>query len=114
MKEMETEAREHLNLALYNFNKMTVIDEEGIENNQVIANQRPIPMSNKLISAEQEFRSIKNMHNTASGFYPQRFGDRIPTRGEMQSRGGRATLITSAQGKRVGSRVDNSLGRIKQ
>lgn len=54
------------------------------------------------------------MHNTASGFYPQRFGDRIPTRGDTQSRGGRANLITSAQGKRVGSRVDNSLGRIKQ
>lgn len=30
-KEMETEAREHLNLAQYNFNKMAVIDEEGIE-----------------------------------------------------------------------------------
>ena len=26
--EMETEAREHLNLANYNFNKMAVIDEE--------------------------------------------------------------------------------------
>jgi hypothetical protein len=36
--EMESEAREHLNLALYNFNKMTVIDEEGIENNQINAN----------------------------------------------------------------------------
>jgi hypothetical protein len=35
---METEAREHLNLALYNFNKMAVIDEEGIENNQNHAN----------------------------------------------------------------------------
>jgi hypothetical protein len=33
LSEMETEAREHLNLALYNFNKMAVIDEEGIENN---------------------------------------------------------------------------------
>ena len=32
----------------------------------------------------------------------------------MQSRGGRTNLITSAQGKRVSSRVDNSLGRIKQ
>lgn len=30
-KEMESEAREHLNLAQYNFNKMAVIDEEGIE-----------------------------------------------------------------------------------
>jgi len=30
---MESEAREHLNLALYNFNRMAVIDEEGIENN---------------------------------------------------------------------------------
>lgn len=33
LSEMENEAREHLNLALYNFNKMAVIDEEGIENN---------------------------------------------------------------------------------
>lgn len=39
--EMETEAREHLNLALYNFNKMAVIDEEGIENNQAHANKKP-------------------------------------------------------------------------
>lgn len=38
---METEAREHLNLALYNFNKMAVIDEEGIENNQAHANKKP-------------------------------------------------------------------------
>lgn len=38
VSEMETEAREHLNLALYNFNKMAVIDEEGIENNQNHAN----------------------------------------------------------------------------
>ena len=28
---METEAREHLNLAQYNFNNMPVIDEEGAE-----------------------------------------------------------------------------------
>ena len=30
---MENEAREHLNLAHYNFNRMAVIDEEGIESN---------------------------------------------------------------------------------
>ena len=28
---MESEAREHPNLAQYNFNKMAVIDEEGVE-----------------------------------------------------------------------------------
>ena len=56
MSEMETEAREHLNLALYNFNKMAVIDEEGIENNQVQSNQKPAPKNTQLISAEQEFR----------------------------------------------------------
>jgi len=27
--QMENEAREHLNLAHYNFNRMAVIDEEG-------------------------------------------------------------------------------------
>jgi len=32
-KEMENDVREHLNLAHYNFNRMAVIDEEGIENN---------------------------------------------------------------------------------
>jgi hypothetical protein len=84
---METEAREHLNLALYNFNKMAVIDEEGIENNQNHANSNyggntRQGYKNRLISAEQEFRQIKNMHNTANGFYPNRFGDRIPTRGD--------------------------------
>ena len=31
-KEMENDVREHLNLAHYNFNRMAVIDEEGIEN----------------------------------------------------------------------------------
>jgi hypothetical protein len=30
---MENDVREHLNLAHYNFNRMAVIDEEGIENN---------------------------------------------------------------------------------
>jgi hypothetical protein len=80
---METEAREHLNLALYDFNRMAVIDEEGIENNPSHANSKKKGGQNYLISAEQEFRSLKNMHNTANGFYPQRFGDRIPTRGDM-------------------------------
>jgi len=31
---MENEAREHLNLAQYNFNRMAVIDEEGEGGNQ--------------------------------------------------------------------------------
>ena len=30
---MENEAREHLNLAQYNFNRMAVIDEEGQDGN---------------------------------------------------------------------------------
>jgi hypothetical protein len=30
-KDMENEVREHLNLAHYNFNRMAVIDEEGVE-----------------------------------------------------------------------------------
>ena len=54
------------------------------------------------------------MHNTTSGFYPSKFGgDRVPTRGDMQSRGGgRFNMIPSAQGGRRGnSRADNSLGR---
>jgi hypothetical protein len=37
---MESEAREHLNLAHYNFNRMAVIDEEGIENNNANANNQ--------------------------------------------------------------------------
>jgi len=54
------------------------------------------------------------MHNTTSGFYPQRFGDRVPTRGDVQSRG-RTNLIPSAQGTRRGnSRAENSLGRVQQ
>ena len=36
---METEVREHLNLAHYDFNRMAVIDEEeGIENDRNRAN----------------------------------------------------------------------------
>ena len=54
------------------------------------------------------------MHNTTSGFYPPRFGDRVPTRGDVQSRG-RTNLIPSAQGTRRGnSRAENSLGRVQQ
>lgn len=45
MSEMESEAREHLNLALYNFNRMAVIDEEAIENHQPASNQRPTQIS---------------------------------------------------------------------
>ena len=53
------------------------------------------------------------MHNTTSGFYPPRFGDRVPTRGDVQSRG-RTNLIPSAQGtqRRGNSRAENSLGRV--
>jgi len=36
------------------------------------------------------------MHNTASGFYPPKFGDRIPTRGEISRGGRRGNIITSA------------------
>ena len=53
------------------------------------------------------------MHNTTSGFYPARFGDRLPTRGDVQSRG-RQNLIPSAQGTRRGnSRAEGSLGRVQ-
>ena len=72
-KDMENEAREHLNLAHYNFNRMAVIDEEGNENNnekeQSKQGQRK-NNNNYLISAGQELRNIKNMHNTTNGFYP--------------------------------------------
>jgi hypothetical protein len=47
---MENEAREHLNLAHYNFNRMTVIDEEGIENNENKSKQGS-RANNQLISA---------------------------------------------------------------
>lgn len=81
---MESEAREHLNLAQYNFNKMAVIDEEGVESTQ----NRRGTRGNQLMSAGQDLRANKNqMHNTTSGFYPTRFGDRLPTRGDVQSRG---------------------------
>jgi len=54
------------------------------------------------------------MHNTTTNFYPQRFGDRLPTRGDVQSRG-RQNLIPSAQGTRRGnSRAENSFGRVQQ
>jgi len=103
---MENEAREHLNLAHYNFNRMAVIDEEGNENNEKEEKYEP-----DIINAGPDIKAIKNMHNTTSGFYPQRFGDRVPTRGDVQSRGAR-NLIPSAQGGRRGnSRAENSLGR---
>ena len=56
------------------------------------------------------------MHNTTSGFYPQRFGDRVPTRGDVQSKRGNRNLIPSAQGGRRGNsraRADNSLNRVQ-
>ena len=66
------------------------------------------------MSAGQDRRNggKNQMHNTTSGFYPPRFGDRVPTRGDMQSRG-RTNLVPSAQGTRRGnSRAENSLGRV--
>lgn len=77
---MESEAREHLNLAQYNFNKMAVIDEEGAESSHNIRGTRG---GEGLVSAGQDLRTNKNMHNTTSGFYPTRFGDRLPTRGDV-------------------------------
>jgi hypothetical protein len=77
---METEAREHLNLAQYNFNNMAVIDEEGAESAH---NRKGTRGGEGLMSAGQDMRTNKNMHNTTSGFYPTRFGDRLPTRGDV-------------------------------
>lgn len=63
------------------------------------------------VGGDRRTAGINQMHNTTSGFYPQRFGDRVPTRGDMQSRG-RTNLIPSAQGTRRGnSRAENSLSR---
>lgn len=112
---MENDVREHLNLAHYNFNRMAIIDEEGIENNNNPNNLSDTKSShNYLASAGQDIKTAKNMHNTTSGFYPTRFGDRVPTRGDVQSRGAR-NLIPSAQGgKRGSSRAENSLNRVQQ
>ena len=84
---MENEAREHLNLAQYNFNRMAVIDEEG-EGNQGLrgggaARRSTRGVNDQLMSAGQDRRGSKNMHNTTTNFYPQRFGDRLPTRGDL-------------------------------
>ena len=71
---MENEAREHLNLAHYNFNRMAVIDEEGIDTNNarraVMNGERGGTRGNdQLMSAGQDRRQKNNMHNTASSFY---------------------------------------------
>ena len=112
---MENEAREHLNLAHYNFNRMAVIDEEGQDpsNNATITDPRSRGQD-QLVSANGDRPNIKNMHNTTSGFYPQRFGDRVPTRGDMQSRGGGRAVLPSQGGRRGNSRAENSLGRMQQ
>ena len=47
---MENEAREHLNLAQYNFNRMAVIDEEGIDGG-VAPNAQGGTKTNELMSA---------------------------------------------------------------
>jgi hypothetical protein len=60
---MENEVREHLNLALYNFNRMAVIDEETV----------PIDNSRAKRREDIQFNDQQrphNMHNTTSGFYP--------------------------------------------
>lgn len=74
---MESEVRENMSLAHYNFNKMAVIDEEeGIENNGFAANQsrgqgsRQNKDNYAPLNSGQELKQIKNMHNTTSGFYP--------------------------------------------
>ena len=115
---MVNEAREHLNLAQYNFNRMAVIDEEGEAGKQGhrggAARRSTRGANDQLMSAGQDRRGSKNMHNTTTNFYPQRFGDRLPTRGDVQSRG-RQNLIPSAQGTRRGnSRAENSFGRVQQ
>lgn len=53
---MENEAREHLNLAQYNFNRMAVIDEEGIDGG-VAPNAQGGMKTNELMSAGQERRT---------------------------------------------------------
>ena len=77
---MESEVRDNLNLAHYNFNRMAVIDEEA---NEPSKEQRGRSRGDNLMSAGQNQRVIKNMHNTTSGFYPPKFGDRLPTRGDV-------------------------------
>jgi hypothetical protein len=74
---------------------MAVIDEEGQDLTTMSGNAQGCE-GNVLISAGENRRRDKNtMHNTTSGFYPPRFGDRVPTRGDAQSRG-RTNLIPSA------------------
>ena len=93
---------------------MAVIDEEGQDLTTMSGNAQGNENSSQLISAGENRRRDKNtMHNTTSGFYPRPFGDRVPTRGDVQSRG-RTNLIPSAQGTRRGnSRAENSLGRVQ-
>lgn len=68
---------------------MAVIDEE--EGNEQIQTCKSKEVSvskvqNPLLAQNNELKELKNMHNTTTGFYPQKFGDRVPTRGDMQSR----------------------------
>lgn len=84
---MENEPRENMNLAQYNFNRMDVIDEEGEANHDHRggggARRSTRGVNDQLMSAGQDRRGSKNMHNTTTNFYPQRFGDRLPTRGDV-------------------------------
>ena len=83
-QDMECEAREHLNLAHYNFNHMAVIDEEAQDNGaQSQGRSRGAGTRGNDMKSAGDSRVIKNMHNTTSGFYPGRFGDRVPTRGNV-------------------------------
>ena len=62
---METDVRENLNLANYNFNQIGIIDEESNENDMDRANHAVMG------GTKNEFnKAIKNIHNTTTGFYP--------------------------------------------
>jgi len=62
---MENEAREHLNLAHYNFNRMAVIHEEDINESNPKSKQ-----TSRAFEGPPELNELKNMHNTTTGFYP--------------------------------------------
>ena len=65
-------------LVTYALTPTIVIDEEGDHHD------KEDKYEPDLISKGPDIKVIKNMHNTTSGFYPaQRFGDRVPTRGDV-------------------------------
>ena len=80
---MENDPRENLNLAQYNFNRMDVIDEEGEAGHDHRgergggergerggARRSTRGVNDQLMSAGQDRRGSKNMHNTTTNFYP--------------------------------------------